>query len=54
MAFALHLCSLTFVFCTSIALGPSFRIAKLESGNIGLHTFFLNARFKIGDFYDFK
>jgi hypothetical protein len=38
----------------SIALGPSFRIAKLESGNIGLHTFFLNARFKLGDFYDFK
>jgi hypothetical protein len=39
---------------SSIAIGPSFRISKLESGKIGLHTFFLNARFKLGDFYTEK
>ncbi|MFZ4590883.1 MAG: hypothetical protein ACOYN6_07790 [Ignavibacteria bacterium] len=39
---------------TSLALGPSFRFTKLESGNFGLHTFFINARFKLGDYYDSK
>jgi len=39
---------------TSLAIGPSFRFTKLESGNFGMHTFFLNARFKLGDFYDSK
>lgn len=39
---------------SSIAIGPSFRISKLESGKTGLHTFFLNARFKLGDFYTEK
>lgn len=39
---------------TSLAVGPSFRFTKLESGNFGMHTFFINARFKLGDFYDSK
>jgi hypothetical protein len=37
---------------SSFSFGPSFRFSKTESGKFGLITAFLNARFKLGDFYD--
>jgi hypothetical protein len=36
----------------AFAIGPSIRLSKTESGKFGLITAFINARFKLGDFFD--
>lgn len=36
----------------SFAIGPSIRLSKKENGKFGLITAFVNARFKLGDFFD--
>ena len=36
----------------SFAFGPSIRLSKTESGRFGVITAFVNARFKLGDFFD--
>lgn len=36
----------------SFGLGPSIRMGKTPSNNFGLISAFINARFKIGDFFD--
>jgi hypothetical protein len=36
----------------SFAFGPSIRLSKTESGKFGVITAFINARFKLGDFFD--
>ena len=36
----------------SFAFGPSLRLSKTESGRFGVITAFVNARFKLGDFFD--
>ena len=36
----------------SFAFGPSVRLSKTESGRFGVITAFVNARFKLGDFFD--
>lgn len=38
----------------SFAFGPSVRLSKTESGKFGVITAFVNARFKLGDFFDEK
>lgn len=37
---------------TAFAFGPSVRLTKTPSGSFGVVTVMLNARFKIGDFYE--
>ncbi|MBN1632884.1 MAG: hypothetical protein JW917_01815 [Ignavibacteria bacterium] len=37
---------------TAFAFGPSVRLTKGPSGNFGVVTVMINARFKIGDFYE--
>jgi len=37
---------------SSFALGPSFRFSTRPNGNFGLITIMLNARFKLGDFFE--
>jgi hypothetical protein len=39
---------------TAFAFGPSIRLTKTPSGAFGVVTVMLNARFKIGDFYEEK
>lgn len=39
---------------TAFAFGPSIRLTKTPSGSFGVVTIMLNARFKIGDFYEEK
>ncbi len=36
----------------SFAIGPSIRLSKKEDGKFGMITAFVNARFKLGDFFD--
>ena len=36
----------------AFAFGPSVRLSKTESGKFGVITAFVNARFKLGDFFD--
>ncbi len=36
----------------SFAIGPSIRLSKQENGKFGVITAFVNARFKLGDFFD--
>ena len=36
----------------AFAFGPSIRLSKIESGRFGIITAFVNARFKLGDFFD--
>jgi hypothetical protein len=36
----------------SFAIGPSVRLSKKDDGKFGVITAFLNARFKLGDFFD--
>ncbi|MCX6161479.1 MAG: hypothetical protein NTV87_09120 [Ignavibacteriae bacterium] len=38
----------------SFALGPSVRLTRSQAGGIGIVTAMLNARFKLGDFFDEK
>lgn len=38
----------------AFAFGPSVRLSKTESGRFGVITAFINARFKLGDFFDEK
>lgn len=39
---------------SSFALGPSFRFSTKENNNFGLISIMLNARFKLGDFFEEK
>ena len=36
----------------AFAFGPSIRLSKTENGKFGVITAFVNARFKLGDFFD--
>jgi hypothetical protein len=36
----------------SFAIGPAIRLSKTETGKFGVITAFVNARFKLGDFFD--
>lgn len=36
----------------SFAFGPSIRLSKMDNGRFGVITAFINARFKLGDFFD--
>lgn len=36
----------------SFAIGPSIRLSRKEDGKFGMITGFINARFKLGDFFD--
>ncbi len=36
----------------AFAFGPSIRLSKTQSGKFGVITAFINARFKLGDFFD--
>jgi len=36
----------------SFAIGPSVRLSKTDKGKFGVITAFVNARFKLGDFFD--
>ncbi|KXK51191.1 MAG: hypothetical protein UZ05_CHB002001490 [Chlorobi bacterium OLB5] len=36
----------------SFAFGPAVRLSKTDSGKFGVITAFINARFKLGDFFD--
>ncbi len=36
----------------SFAFGPSVRLSKTDKGSFGVITAFINARFKLGDFFD--
>lgn len=36
----------------SFAIGPSIRLSKNENGKFGVITAFVNARFKLGDYFD--
>ena len=38
----------------SFAFGPSIRLSKTDNGKFGVITAFVNARFKLGDFFDEK
>ena len=39
---------------SSFAFGPSIRLSKTDKGKFGVITAFVNARFKLGDFFDEK
>jgi hypothetical protein len=36
----------------SFAVGPSIRLSKLDTGQFGLLSAFVNFRFKLGDYFD--
>ena len=36
----------------NFAIGPALRLTKLESGSFGIHTFFVNMRFKVNDYLE--
>ena len=39
---------------SAFAIGPSLRLTKGPDGNVAVVTAFVNARFKLGDFYEEK